>query len=135
MFAYFDSKDREKPKKPHVTNYQLFNDDIKITRTETTARAAFSDYINSITFKFDIKKPGDYIFEGWVAKYRSRDTKEEEWKYCIKKPTIVTEKPKSLVYRIEGTRLLNGKIDKDSVTLDNYVGISKQIITRGDQHY
>lgn len=134
--CYLDMRDRKKPPKNHLTSYELFNGDVIVTRTEITQREFFSDLISSVKFDFDIKKSGNYLFEGWAARYRARDTKEEEWKFKESEtPGKFTKNLNSLIYRVEAVRSNEGGIDKDSIVLASYNGkpIVSGILDQGHQ--
>src|SRR3989338_8398773 len=77
------------PPEDHVTYHELFNDSVKITRTETTQRSMWDNLIRAVKLDFEINQPGNYLFEGWDLH--------------------------SSIYRLEATRVgKDGKIERDT---------------------
>lgn len=108
-----------KPQLPvdHVSKHYMFGDDVKVTRTETTQRYIGDNWIKGIKLEFDINKPGNYLFEGWVNNYRAPDSLGERWRYKVEEVPYHEERDlESLIYRLEATRVTNNeKIERASI--------------------
>ena len=104
------------PPEDHVTYHELFNDSVKITRTETTQRSMWDNLIRAVKLDFEINQPGNYLFEGWVENYRSNDTLGEKWEYQVSEaPYKEGRDLHSSIYRLEATRVgKDGKIERDT---------------------
>jgi len=101
----------------HVSYHSLFNGDVEVTKIETTQNYMMEKWITSLKLKIEIKKPGTYLFEGWLMNYRSVDTLGEKWEYKIEKLPFIEEKIlQSVVYRLESTRVIEkNNIERDTV--------------------
>ncbi|MDP2925517.1 MAG: hypothetical protein Q8N99_04040 [Nanoarchaeota archaeon] len=118
-----DELDRKyHPPKTCETTYQLFGEDVKITRHETMQRNIFEYRTTGITFDIQINKPGQYSFDAWAARYRAPDKKQCDWDYRVNIPTTFSENPRRVVSRIQAQRVVYGKLEKASQVLDHYEG-------------
>lgn len=123
----------KKPPVDHVSNHSLFNDDVKITRTETTQEYMLDDWVKAVKLEFDIEKPGNYLFEGWVANYRAQDTLGEKWEYQVEEVPYHTERNlKSLIYRLEATRVTEDKTIKRDTAKFKHHGIAGSFNVQGE---
>ena len=85
--------------------YYLFNEDVKITKSEKVNWSEWSGaHDRSVKFKIEITKPGYYIFEAWVQQYRDVDALVEKWEFEINEPCSIDISSKHLFYRLEAMR-------------------------------
>jgi len=106
----------KKPPKDHITYHELFDGDVKITRTETTQANIYGNWIQAVKLDLDINQSGNYLFEGWVGNYRARDTLGEKWEYGVGEVPFKKERDlSSWVYRLEASRVgKDGSIERDT---------------------
>lgn len=106
----------------HISQHELFKGEVEIIRTETTQRDGLDDYVKAVKLEFNIEKPGSYLFEGWVANLRAQDSLGERWEYRIEKvPHHAERNLKSSVYRLEATRVTDGKtIERDTARFEHH---------------
>ncbi len=127
------------PRKPtsyenHVDTFSLFNDAVRIKRTEQDGNYRMKGtFVEKVTYEFEFNKPGTYLFEGWARRYRANDVETENWQMNITQPPFrQSEDLDSIVYRLEGTRTIDGKIERDTALFRHY-GLVSAIVAQGQE--
>lgn len=109
--------------------FSLFKGAVTLKRTEKDGNYRLKGFlVDSVTYEFEFNTPGNYLFEGWAERYRSNDIRTESWRMNVSHaPFHQTENLDSLVYRLEGTRVVNGEIERDTVLMKHYGGVGMNV--------
>lgn len=131
LFPLLSGCEEKLPEK-HISYHELFDGDVTITKTETTKRSMGDDWIQSIKLDMQINRPGYYLFEGWVANYRAKDSLGEKWEFNIEKaPYKEGRDLHSLIYRLEASRTgEEGNIERDTEEFKHH-GIASSFAEQG----
>lgn len=115
------------PSKEHSDTYNLFNNDVTITRVETTrSDLVAATYTESVFLHLNINKPGTYLFEEWAIVRGKFPSACEVDKHQYKVLTIPFSRQiqtPSFVNGLIAYRTLDGELEKDRAYFKTY-GIS-----------
>lgn len=119
----------------HTDEYRIFDGAVTLRRTETDGDFRTNGNIClAVEYEFTFNEPGEYLFEGWVQRYRSNDQKTENWEYDIPRiPATRTEQLSSHVYRLEVSRVVDCRLQRDTLELMHHGQFGRSLVTVGDQ--
>jgi len=119
----------------YTDKYPLFNSDVTLRKIETDGNFRMNgDVVLAVKYEFDFNEPGNYLFEGWAKRYRATDKQTEKWAFeIVNIPATRAEDLHSFVYRLEASRVVDGKIQRETVNLKHYGRTGASLVSVGNQ--